>query len=124
MKKPVTTIADFREALRQVQDEVLASADLESLAHAANLDPAELPEVAEVMLSEPVAVPPRGRGDRISLEVFTLWNQPPFGTDADPLGELRRRVSKLVGVEEVGEAIVDPQLRSIWGFSVILRLSQ
>jgi hypothetical protein len=122
VKKTVTTVDNFRRALAQLEDEWrlgehvaragLGIADDEALSH------------ARLQVSEPTPAPPRGRGERVAVDVLTLWNQPPFGTDDAPLAAVRRRIAEWPGVEAVGEPVVDTRLGLVWCVVVILRLSQ
>ncbi len=125
MKKPLMTVEAFQRALAEIEEELHLP---EHVARAAREDPDgdadEWLRMARLLVSEPAPAAPRGRGERVAVEVSTLWNQPPFGTDAEPLAALRRRVAALPGVEEVGEATADTQLHAVWGFTAVLRWTQ
>lgn len=121
MKKVVTTVDEFRRALVRLGE---AWRVVEYVT-------AEVPEaddwalgLASLDATDPEPAARRGRGERVTVSVFTAWNLPPFGTEEAPLAALRREVAGWPGVEEVGAAVVDTQLHAIWSFDVVLRLSQ
>ena len=124
MKKTTTSLESLREQLRAIEREL----DLD--AHVARACDRESDDVelairtARLELSEPRAAAARGRGERVEIDVFTVWNEPPFRASNEPLDVVRRRVASLEGVEDVGVASVDTQLQLIWSFPVTLRVSQ
>ncbi|MFY0535902.1 hypothetical protein [Nannocystis pusilla] len=120
MKKAVTTVDEFRRAVEQLEQTWHLA---EHVARAGY--PADDPFVgANLVVTDPKPAARRGRGERVLVEVATTWNQPPFGSEDDPLGALRRELATWPGVEAVGAPDLDPQLGWIWGFPVTLRLSQ
>lgn len=123
MKRTVTTLTVFEADLRRLEASLGLTAALS--AHVTeDIEREDLEDFASLHLSQPVSAPDRGRGERIEVVVSTCWNEPPFRRTSDPLDALRAAVASLPGVEHVGEAAVDPQLRTIWSFAVTLRLSQ
>jgi hypothetical protein len=122
MKRATTTLVAFCEQLRQLECELDLRRVLTERVEKAALD--DYIAGARLLVSEQAGAPPRGRGRRIVVEVITCWNEPPFRRTATPLDVLGSMVARLPGVEAVGDATVDTQLRSIWGFWVTLRLAQ
>jgi hypothetical protein len=118
VKKAVTTVEEFTRALERLEDDWRLAEHIERAGHGGELDWPNL------VVSDPKPAPPRGRGERVLVDVITVWNEPPLGSEDDPLGALRREVATWQGVEAVGEATVDSLLGSIWGFPVTLRLTQ
>ncbi|MFO0602079.1 MAG: hypothetical protein U0324_02840 [Polyangiales bacterium] len=122
MKKAATTVEAFRDAVAAIEDE------LDLAGHVAREAPAGEADAwlrqARVNIGDARPATPRGRGERVSVDVATVWNAPPFGSTETPLAALRSRVAALPGVESVGDASADTQLGAVWGFAVTLRLSQ
>jgi hypothetical protein len=95
VKKAVTTLDEFRRALTRLEDEWHLAEHVVRANCGADDD--ETLACARLQISEPKPVPPRGRGERVAVDVFTLWNAPPFGTDAAPLAALRRQIAEWPG---------------------------
>lgn len=120
MKKAVTTVDEFCRAIERLEDTWRLAEHVERAGYG---DPDER-GWASLIVTDPKPAPPRGRGERVLVEVATMWNQPPFGSEDDPLGALRRELATWPGVEAVGAPDLDPLLGALWGFPVTLRLSQ
>ncbi|MCY0987172.1 hypothetical protein OV203_08555 [Nannocystis sp. ILAH1] len=120
MKKAVTTVDEFRRAVERLEQTWHLA---EHLARAGFSDD-DLLVGGNLVVSDPKPAASRGRGKRVLVEVATMWNQPPFGSEDDPLGALRRELATWPGVEAVGAPDLDPLLGALWGFPVTLRLSQ
>jgi hypothetical protein len=124
MKKTTTTLLAFHDDVRALERA------LELAPHVAewcerNEHPAVSDAIREagLLLSDPEPAAPSGQLARVKVEVATLWNLPPFGDHARPLEQLRRKLAEIAGVEAVGDASLDRQLRSMWQVPVVIRLA-
>ncbi|MCY1009985.1 hypothetical protein OV079_31370 [Nannocystis pusilla] len=114
------TVDEFRRAVERLEDTWRLAEHMERAGYE---DPVER-EWASLFVTDPKPAEPRGRGERVLVVVVTPWNQPPFGSEDDPLGALRRELANWPGVEAVGVPDLDPQFGTFWSFPVTLRLSQ